>query len=68
MSLQMKYFVLKPKGGDPFAAASRAAMLRYADMIESHEPTLAKELRDWALNESAEANPRMARESERQMR
>lgn len=32
--LMMKYFVLKPRGNDAYAAASRAAMHAYA--IEKH--------------------------------
>lgn len=52
--LQMKYFVLKPKGNDPYAAASRAAMHQYAKFIEPENPELAKELRDWAVSEGAE--------------
>ena len=54
--LQMKYFVLKPKGDDPYARASRAAMHHYAKFIEQENPELAKELRDWAAIEGAEAN------------
>lgn len=61
----MKYFVLKPKGSDPFAAASRAAMLRYADMIQGHEPRLAEDLREWALRENAEAHPNLGLHDER---
>lgn len=33
MKLEMKYFVLKPKGHDLFARASRAAMKAYAEAI-----------------------------------
>lgn len=66
--MQMKYFVLKPKGDDAFAAASRAAMLRYSDMIREHDPKLAAELYDWAAAEASEAHPRMAAETDRQMR
>ena len=68
MSLMMKYFVLKPKGSDPFASASRAAMLRYADMIKPHDPNLAEDLYQWALREAADAYPGASAESDRQMR
>lgn len=49
--LQMKYFVLKPKGKDQYAVASRKALLTYADIICSENPLLAKELRDWVNKE-----------------
>ena len=54
--LEMKYFVLKPKGCNPYAKASRKAMLRYANEIGVENPTLAKELRDWVLREIPETN------------
>ena len=50
--LLMKYFVLKPNGSDPYAAASRNALRRYAKDIERVNPTMAKELRDWADKET----------------
>jgi hypothetical protein len=50
--LQMKYFVLKPKGKDAYAVASREAMRRYATEIDSDNPVLADELRDWADRET----------------
>lgn len=53
--LMMKYFVLKPAGDDAHAAASRAAMFRYADMIAEANPELSKEVREWAARENAEA-------------
>lgn len=49
--LQMKYFVLKPKGNDRYAEASRAAMNQYARLIEHENPQLAKELREWTQRE-----------------
>lgn len=49
--LQLKYFVLKPKGIDAYAEASREAMLCYAENIENHNPQLAKELRKWVKKE-----------------
>ena len=51
MALKMKYFVLKPKGKDPYAKASRAAMRTYADSIEEENKQLAKELRKWTTTE-----------------
>jgi hypothetical protein len=49
--LEMKYFVLKPKGNDVFAEASRAAMRRYAEIIKSVEPGMADELMEWVAAE-----------------
>jgi len=51
MSLQMKYFVLKPKGGSPYAYASREALYAYADAIEEENRDLATDLRVWASTE-----------------
>ena len=45
--LRMKYFVLKPGGDDEYAAASRAAMLRYAQFIEQENGDFAVDLREW---------------------
>lgn len=47
----MKYFVLKPKGEDLYAHASREAIKVYADQIECIDPDLAKDLRDWRATE-----------------
>lgn len=53
--LVMKYFVLKPKGHNAYAKASRKAMLAYADEIGFRKnPQLAKELRLWVHKESGE--------------
>ena len=38
--LFMKYFVLKPAGNDAYAAASRAAMFRYALFIREENPEI----------------------------
>ena len=54
--LLMKYFVLKPRGGDIYAKASRKAMRSYATMVGQENPTLAKQLRDWADDEQVDAN------------
>lgn len=56
MTLEMKYFVLKPKGNDLYALASRAAMLEYAGIIKMHNPDLAHELRMWVHKEVEAAN------------
>jgi hypothetical protein len=53
--LLMKYFVLKPRGDNEHAKASRAAMRRYAKVIASSEPQLAKDLTEWADTEFANA-------------
>jgi hypothetical protein len=48
--LQMKYFVLKPKGkdgNDVYAQASRHAMMTYARYIQRDNPELAKNIVDW---------------------
>ena len=55
--LQMKYFVLKPKGKDIYAEASRKAMRVYASHIERENPEMTKQLRDWADKENWEVNP-----------
>lgn len=52
--LQMKYFVLKPKGDDVYAEASRKAMGVYAKHVENENPQLAEELRDWCSREFIE--------------
>ena len=52
--LEMKYFVLKPKGNDEYAKASRGAMRQYARLIEQVNPELANDLREWADKENPE--------------
>ena len=55
MTLEMKYFVLKPKDkykDDRYAQASREAMLAYADSIDSVDPPLADHLREWVTREA----------------
>lgn len=51
MGLQMKYFVLKPEGNDLYAKASRAAMRRYARLIDRENKILAIDLMNWADSE-----------------
>ncbi len=50
--LEMKYFVLKPRGDNIFAKASRVAMLEYADIIYSTNKKLAGNIREWVSRES----------------
>ena len=47
MTIFLKYFVLKPKGTDIYARASRIAMNKYAEIIEEDDPELAKHLYEW---------------------
>lgn len=53
----MKYFVLKPAGDDAYAKASRAAMLAFADVYVAENPQMAREVADWANQETAAAEP-----------
>ena len=49
MALELKYFVLNPRGSDAkFAAASRAAMRSFANEIAESDKELAEQLRTWA--------------------
>jgi hypothetical protein len=45
--LKMKYFILKPKGNNAYAKASRAAMKAYADSIQKENFLLALDLEKW---------------------
>lgn len=49
--LTMKYFVLKPKGADPYAIASRCALWAYADAIAEENPELSRDLKGWRQKE-----------------
>ena len=51
--LKMKYFVLKPKGDDVYAWASRVAMRAYAEEIAKENPELSDELIAWANAETS---------------
>lgn len=53
--LLMKYFVLKPKGNDIYAQASRKAMRAYATHIREANEELSDQLRSWADAEQATA-------------
>lgn len=57
--LEMKYFVLKPKGTDIYAEASRKAMRAYANHIQSVNEALYDGLREWADRESTRALERL---------
>ena len=56
MPLIHKYFVLKPRGNDAQARASRVAMRTYAAEIEQHDKQLANELKSWAYEAEREAH------------
>lgn len=58
MFLEMKYFVLKPRSKclrDPFAYASRQAILAYSEAIRGEDPEFAQELHDWAKGEEVKS-------------
>lgn len=55
-ALETRYFVLKPKGNDEYARASRHAMITYAGIIKHTNFQLAVELRRWADVESKAIN------------
>lgn len=55
--LSMKYFVLKPKGKDIYAEASRRAMRMYASTIQGENPEFCKEIREWADKEWMDTLP-----------
>ena len=46
--LILKYFVLKPGGNSLFAAASRQAMVKFAEVIRPESPNFADEVEAWA--------------------
>ena len=50
--LLMKYFVLKPRGDDVYAAASRVAIRAYAGRIYNDNPELSEQLNAWAAKEA----------------
>ena len=60
--LQMKYFVLKPKGDDIYAQASRRAMFAYAKTIIEENRVFARNVWDWATDEAIAANEELLRE------
>ena len=62
--LVMKYFVLKPKGDNKFAEASREAMKKYAEVIEETNLQLGVELRNWAGQEQLNVDKNKLDEAE----
>jgi hypothetical protein len=56
--LEMKYFVLKPRGAfeDPYAKASRAALKAYAEAILEENPQLYGDIEKWRITEQGKAN------------
>lgn len=51
MSLELKYWVLKPKSksvDDHFAMASRESMRLFAELIDPYDQELAESLIEWA--------------------
>ena len=50
--LELKYFVLKPKGNSDYAFASRMAMIAYAANIKKTNPQLANDLHEWIQAET----------------
>ena len=53
--LEMKYFVLKPRGTSVFAKASRRAMMNYAAEIREEHPEFAEQIREWVAEEAKAA-------------
>lgn len=53
--LEMRYFVLKPKGNSEHALASRVAMRAYAAAIKGTDLQMSQELYAWADKEAEEA-------------
>ena len=53
-TLGLKYFVLKPKGNDIYANASRQAMLTYANIIKLQDPELSHDIILWVDKEIQE--------------
>lgn len=55
MSLEMKYFVLKPRSkyrNDPYANAARRAMWEYAYQIEWFDGQLGRDVRELVQEEA----------------
>ncbi len=52
-NLQLKYFVLKPKGNNIYAEASRIAIQAYAYHVWDEDPELREGLLEWVRNETA---------------
>lgn len=54
--LQMKYFVLNPKGNSLHARACQAAMLEYAEVIYCRNSQLSLDIQDWIEKERENAD------------
>ncbi len=54
--LEMKYFVLKPKGSDVYARASREALMAYSRFIKDENPKLSEDISKWVLEEEGNSN------------
>lgn len=65
MALEIKYFVIKPKGTGPHAEASQAAMKQYARIIRSHDVELSDSLLEWAQREKCNSGMEEIRDAER---
>ncbi len=55
VGLYLKYFVLNPNKNTPYGAASRKALVAYAEAIDEENPKLAFELQSWARYAEAQA-------------
>lgn len=65
MALEMKYFVLKPKGTGPHAEASRLAMKAYARIIRIYDNVeLSDSLMEWARREDRNAQMEQLKKEE----
>lgn len=51
IGLTMKYFILKPRGYDEYAKASRAAMRMYAKVVRKENWKLADDILNWVKQE-----------------
>lgn len=60
--LEMRYFILKPKGNKEHNRASRIAIRHYAKHIRNENPEFAHQLHKWADEEGIEASELTLRE------
>lgn len=54
--IKLKYFVLKPRGSDAYAKASRTALRVFSTEMEQDDPALAAQLKRWAYDEERAAH------------
>ena len=52
--LQLRYFILKPKGRSMYAQASREALKAYAEAIELENKELSEDLNAWVERETVD--------------